>query len=291
MLKASDVKNFTFKFIVMLLMALFAVSYIFIFLWMLCNSFREAAQFSFRPYAIFDFAGYTFENYVTAFAYEVGSRQSGFVNMFGMFFNSLKLIVINVLLSVVFPPLVGYIIAKFNFRIKKLVNVLVIAAMSIPAIGTTTATYQFINLIGLWNTWFAVILLGSSSLGFGVLLYGNYFAAIPWTYAEAAYMDGAGELTVYLRIMLPQAIPIMMSMVIMTIIGSWNDYMTNYLYLPSQPTVAYGVNSIYTQFVKNGNNFPVAFSVMVFTSGIVLVIYAFFSKTIMSSLSAGGIKG
>lgn len=290
-MKSSGVKNFIFKFIALFLMSVFAVSFIFIFVWMLCNSFRTAAQFSFEPFAIFDFSEFTFENYAQAFAYEVGSRQSGYVNMFGMFLNSLKLIVINVVLSLIFPPLVGYITAKFDFKLKKLVMLLVIAAMSIPAIGATTSTYKFINDIGLWNSWFGVILLGSSSLGFGVLLYGNYFASIPWDFAEAAYMDGAGELTIYLKIMLPQALPIMMSMMIMTIIGSWNDYMTNYLYLPAHPTVAYGVNSIYTQFVKNGNNYPVAFAVMVFTSGIVLVIYAFFSKTIMSSLSAGGIKG
>ena len=132
--------------------------------------------------------------------------------------------------------------------------------------------------------------MNAGGLGFGMLLYKNYFASVSWEYAESAFLDGATNLKVFFRIMYPQAIPLIVSMGILNVIGLWNDYMTPYLYLNSKPTVALGVYSIQKNAESYGA-YPQAFAAMAFMTVFVLVIYAGFSKTIMSSMSVGGLKG
>ena len=103
-------------------------------------------------------------------------------------------------------------------------------------------------------------------------------------------LDGAGNLRVFFSIMYPQALPLIVSMAILNVIGLWNDYMTPYLFLNSKPTVALGVYSIQTRAEQSGA-MPQAFAAMTFMTVFVLAIYAGFSKTIMSSMSVGGLKG
>ena len=138
--------------------------------------------------------------------------------------------------------------------------------------------------------WFLVTMLGSGGLGMGVLLYGGYFSAIPSDYIESATLDGANNLQIYLKVMLPQALPLLISLGIMSFIGSWNDYTTPFIYLRYNPTVATGVEYISARSQIDLNP-PMLFSALFIMSAFTLIIYACFSKVIMSSMSVGGVKG
>ncbi len=275
-----------FNIISFTVMFLFGFSFVFILFWIFFNSLRSGASFAEFPFKLFS-DKLTFQNYANVFKYTTGRNKT---NIIGMMLNSLILIVAHIVLGLI-PAISGYIGAKYNFKIKKLITNVIIITMVIPTVGTLSATYKFINTIGLYDNFLAIFLMGSGGLGFGYLLYRNYFSAIPWEYAESAFIDGAGNFRVFFQIMFPQAKPLIVSMVIMSIIGTWNDFFTPYMYLPSHPTIALGVNNIYVSYVKQGQNYPVIFAAMSITTGLVLVLYAFFSKTIMSSMAAGGLKG
>ena len=88
--------------------------------------------------------------------------------------------------------------------------------------------------------------------------------------------------------MFPQATPILLSLGIMNFISCWNDYYTPYLFLNDYPTVAYGLTAIMSKFEAS---VPIVFAALTFSTIIVLILYAAFSKTIMESMSAGGLKG
>ena len=248
---------------------------------------------------MFNFEGVTFanlfDNYKQVFEYTVkftayvgGKRQHVTIGLIDMFGNSLTQIIIAVACGLVFPPAVGYVISKYNFRGKRLIELAVVMTMCIPTIGTTASVLTFYDKLGIMNTWWTVVLSRSGGLGFGVLLYGNYFASIPKEYVESAKLDGAGNLRAYLSIMLPQALPILTAQGILTVITNWNDYMTSFLYLKNNPTVAYGINALSNQF---SNAYPVVFAALFMTSAVTLVLFACFNKKIMSSMSAGGLKG
>ncbi len=274
-----------FRIICFAIMMIFSASYIFLLVWMLFGSFRSVTSFSQKPFDFFDISTKAIvKNYRTAFTYKVG----GHTAMPRMILNSLIYVVGIVLISVSIPAISGYIVAKYDFAIKKIITSLAIVTLVVPTIGSVTMTYRFLESIHLLNTFWGVFLLNAGGFGFSFLLFRNFFQAIPWEYAEAAYLDGAGELEVFLRVMLPQARPIFISLSIMSFISCWNDYYTPYLYLNDYPTVALGLTGIQSKYP---DSMPYVFAAMTFSTGVVLLIYVAFSKTIMESMSAGGLKG
>ncbi len=283
-LHAGDV---VYKILVTAGILLFSLSFAFVLVWMLCNSVRPQKSYFNDALAFWNLKGATFDNYVRIFTTKYGSAK---ITMFGMLKNSFILIIVCTALQAIVPVITGYVAARYKTKLGAVAVQLVIISMVVPAIGSTASTYSFMSAIKLKDKWLGIFLMNAGGLGFGMLLYKNYFSSISWEYAESAFLDGAGNLRVFFSIMYPQALPLIVSMAILNVIGLWNDYMTPYLFLNSKPTVALGVYSIQTRAERNGA-MPQAFAAMTFMTIFVLIIYAAFSKTIMSSMSVGGLKG
>lgn len=283
-LHAGDI---VYKILVTAGILLFSLSFAFVLVWMLCNSVRPQKSYFNDVLAFWNLKGATFDNYVRIFTTKYGSAK---ITMFGMLKNSFILIIVCTALQAIVPVITGYVVARYKTKLGAVAVQLVIISMVVPAIGSTASTYSFMSAIKLKDKWLGIFLMNAGGLGFGMLLYKNYFSSISWEYAESAFLDGAGNLRVFFSIMYPQALPLIVSMAILNVIGLWNDYMTPYLFLNSKPTVALGVYSIQTRAERNGA-MPQAFAAMTFMTIFVLIIYAAFSKTIMSSMSVGGLKG
>ncbi len=283
-LHAGDV---VYKILVTAGILLFSLSFAFVLVWMLCNSVRPQKSYFNDVLASWNLKGATFDNYVRIFTTKYGTAK---ITMFGMLKNSFILIIVCTALQAIVPVITGYVAARYKTKLGAVAVQLVIISMVVPAIGSTASTYSFMSAIKLKDKWLGIFLMNAGGLGFGMLLYKNYFSSISWEYAESAFLDGAGNLRVFFSIMYPQALPLIVSMAILNVIGLWNDYMTPYLFLNSKPTVALGVYSIQTRAERNGA-MPQAFAAMTFMTIFVLIIYAAFSKTIMSSMSVGGLKG
>lgn len=270
---------------IFVLMFAFGITFAFILIWMVLSSFRSVGSFSRSPFNFFDFNFNSLKNnYIKAFTYKVG----GTTNMYQMIANTLILVTGCTLLQVLIPSICGYIVAKYKFKLKLILVNIAVITMVVPTIGSVTATYRFIYNLGLLDKFAGVFLLYSGGIGFGFLMFKNFFSSIPWEFAESAFIDGASDFKTFLLIMAPQAKSIFIAIAIMSFIANWNDYYTPYLYLRSHPTIAYGLNAIYSKYTSN---LPVVFAAMTFTTVVVLILYVFFGKTIMESMSAGGLKG
>lgn len=285
--------------IIVFVMAIFALSFVMMYIWMFMNSFRTYISYNKNPSNLFNFEGVSwatlFDNYKVIFSYTSknvqmidGHRVLVETSFLTMLKNSMIQISISAASGLIFPPAVGYVIAKYEFGLKKFLMGVIVALMCIPSIGTSVAIMAFYDTFHMLNTWWPSVLSLFSGLGFGVLLYGNYFRSIPWEYVESAKLDGASNLRAYISIMFPQAFPLLLAQLIMGFIGAWNDYMTPFLYMPNKPNIAYGIYKISSLYE---DKYPIVFAGLVFTSTITLAIYACFSKTIMSSMSVGGVKG
>ena len=279
--------DIVYKILVTAGILLFSLSFLFVLVWMFCNSIRPQKSYFNNVLAFWNLKGATFDNYVKIFTTKYSSAK---ITMFGMLKNSLVLIAVCTGLQAIVPVITGYVVARYKTRLGAVAVQLVIISMVVPAIGSTASTYAFMSAIKLKDKWLGIFLMNAGGLGFGMLLYKNYFSSISWEYAESAFLDGAGNLRVFFSIMYPQALPLIVSMAILNVIGLWNDYMTPYLFLNSKPTVALGVYSIQTRAEQSGA-MPQAFAAMTFMTVFVLAIYAGFSKTIMSRMSVGGLKG
>ena len=267
-----------------LILAAFSISYVVAFIWITINSFKTATGYaadSFGLPKVWDFGNY--KQVLTNLEFKGHS-------LLGMFGNTMILVFWNFFCTLTFPHMVGYTMAHFQFKGRKTIEMAIYISMLIPVFGGTGTTLWFLNSTGLFDNFLGVFLLQSGSLGFGSLLLINYYSGISKNYAEAAYIDGASEWKVFLKIYYPQTKPLMLVLLIQGFIGTWNDYMTGYLYLPSHPTLALGLQQMQVKFVDFGGDYPVMFAGVVLSLIPILLLYLRFSKEIMGSMMIGSMK-
>ena len=116
-----------------------------------------------------------------------------------------------------------------------------------------------------------------------------FFKSVPWSYAEAVFIDGGNHFTVFFRIMLPLAMPMVTTLFILSAIAGWNDYTTPMLYFPSFPNVAMGLYMV-SQTLTRGD-MSTYYAALVITTVPVVALFAGFSDKIMKNYSIGGLKG
>lgn len=117
-----------------------------------------------------------------------------------------------------------------------------------------------------------------------------FFKNISWEYAEAALIDGAGHFTVFFKIMLPMAVPVVGALALLNGIGAWNAYMDVLLYNPDWPTLASGLYGLSRTLPRLGNT-PAYYAALVIALIPILVLFCIFSDKIMKNFSVGGLKG
>lgn len=272
------------KAIIYVVMLLCAVSFILSFVWILINSFKTAPEYLedvFKPSKSFDF-----ENYIQVLT---NLEFKGY-GLFGMLGNSLILVFWNVFVCMSFPHMAAYVLARFDFKFGRILEAVVFASMVIPVVGTSSSMMWFLNSTGLFDNFLGIFILQAAGLGFSQIMLTNFYRGVSKTYAEAAYIDGASEWKVFTKIYYPQARAITMITVITSVITTWNDYMTGYLYLPSHPTLALGLQQMQAVFVDFGNDYPVMFAGVILSMIPILALYFTFSKQILENMAVGAMK-
>ena len=280
----------TVRTICFVVMVLLCFTYVFMYVWLLFNSLRSLDGYLLNGFNLFDFKNFTLSNYKELFTTQIAGSGRNPIYITDTIVNTVLLVFVQVLFSVSIPAFTAYIIAKYNFKLKKIILNIAVIVMVVPTLGSTATTYNFMTKLGLINTYRGIYLMSAGGFGFGFLLFYNFFAAIPWEYAESAFLDGASDLQVFLKIMYPQAVPILTAIAITSFINRWNDYMTAYIYLPDNPTIALGVSQLYSR-MKNALTLPIAFAGMTLLATVSLIIFAVFNRFIMNNMSVGGVKG
>jgi len=116
------------------------------------------------------------------------------------------------------------------------------------------------------------------------------FRSISGSYSEAAKIDGASEMAIMLRIIIPMAVSGIAVIALMSGIGYWNDYMTPYIYLREIKTVATGLQDL-TLNAQNRGRYVELFAAAIITILPILIVYLFLQKQIIGNVMAGGLKG
>lgn len=228
------------------------------------------------------------ENFITAFTGMKQETANGPVNLLGMFANSIWYTGAYVVGGVLASAFTAYNFAKYKFPCRGLLYGIAIFSMTIPVIGTTGSMYKFISAIGIYDNPLFVLCTAPAGFGFQFLVLYGFFCNVSWSYAEAVFIDGGGHFTVFFKIMLPQAMPAMTTLGILSFISYWNNYEAVLMYLPSYPTLASGLYVLEQIYVSDR---PVYLAGLVIMTVPVLVLFAIFSDVIMSNMSVGGLKG
>lgn len=264
-------------------------------LWMLMSSFKTDSAFTYDgcmtlPWNTAD--GFTFQSYIDALnkmsITDQTGAEIGFVHMVGF---SLWYTVTGMALSVFLPTMTAYVLSRYRFAGRHAIYTVVIASMMIPIVGTTGAAIRFFNEIGIYNTLlFPIIATLGAGFGSCFIVFYGFFKTISSSYSEAARVDGAGHFTIFFKIILPQALPIIFTYAITFSIERWNDYTTVLLYMPDWPTLAAGMY-IYKETGLTTGGYPIYFAGLILAAIPPVVLFAMFSQKIMTSISIGGLKG
>ena len=182
----------------------------------------------------------------------------------------------------------SYAMAHYKFPGRGLIWAIMIFMMTLPIMGNSAAVYKMYLRLGMYNSPL-ILLRNITGLG-GSLMLIAAFTGISKTYAEAAFLDGAGHFTVFFRIMLPQAMGVILALWTMSFITSWNDYMTPIMYLPDYTPITTGLY-IYQKETERVLDVPILFSGSLMVLIVPVVMFACFQDKFMSLSFGGGIKG
>ena len=208
------------------------------------------------------------------------------------FRNTVFLALTTVLLSLTAAVPAAYCFSRRRFPGRRTILKCLVLLNSFPAILSMFAIYRLLRPMGLVNTRLGLILVYTGTMAvFSLWNTKGYFDTIPTEIEEAARMDGATDLQVVIRIVLPLAKPSIITTALQVLIYVWNEYIyaTTFLTGESKYTLAAGLNAL--QATEMTGSWPVFAAAAITVSLPVLVIFFLCQKYMTSGLTAGGVKG
>lgn len=249
------------------------------FIWMLSSSFKTNLE-------IFSFP---IEWIPKTFHFENYSNIWRIANYPRMFFNTVKLTVIITVLQVLTSTLAAYAFSKIYFPERDLLFLLYLATMMVPYQVVMIPQFSIIRKLGLTNTHMALILIQAFT-PMGVFLIKQFFDGIPNALVEAARIDGLNEFGIYSQIMLPLSRSAMMSLAILTITATWNDFLAPLIYISDSKlyTIQLGLRNLCSEFTAEYGQIMAASVMSVIP---IFVLYCIFQKYFEEGMVSGAVKG
>lgn len=222
------------------------------------------------------------ENWDALFAY---------VNLFRGFGNSILVAVPATILTAYFSAITAYAMAVYRFKGNKWLFKIVVIFMMIPAQLSLIGFYNLCQKLHMVDSYLPLILPAIASPGTVFFLRQYVQATLSKALLEAARIDGAGELHIFHRIVLPIMAPGIATMSIGSFIGNWNNYLVPLILLntPDKMTLPVMITTLNaaTDLQKNQGAIYLGVAISVVP---ILIVFCFCSKYIISSISAGSVK-
>lgn len=247
---------------------------------MMVNATRSGAEivssFTFIP------STHLKENWETVFEY---------FNLFLGMWNSVKVAIPATLLSVYFSAITAYALAMYKFKGSKLIFGTILVFMMIPGQLGLIGFYNLCTKLHLVNSYIPLIIPAIASPGTVFFLRQYVLSSLPPSLIEAARIDGAKEIYSFHRIALPIMAPGLATMGIMGFIGNWNSYLLPMIIINKNEKMTLPVMMATLRASTDINSNQGAIYLAVAISIIpILLVFSFFSKYIISSISAGAVK-
>jgi glucose/mannose transport system permease protein len=208
------------------------------------------------------------------------------------FWNSVRITVPSVLLSIAVASVNGYALANWRFRGAELFFAVLIVGAFIPYQVMIYPIVIILRDIGLYGTLTGLVIVHTI---FGMpiltLLFRNYFASVPEELFKAARVDGAGFWGIYFRIMLPMSLPIFVVAIILQVTGIWNDFLFGVVYTkPDTYPMTVQLNNIVNS-VQGVKEYNVNMAATILTGLVPLFVYFVSGRLFVRGIAAGAVKG
>lgn len=240
--------------------------------------------------------GFQWENWVDSFekiSIKVMKQGQGlttitFIQMFGY---SLIYCVCASFINVFSRSACAYVVAKYkDLGWTKFIHTLVIILMTVSFPSNLAITIKFYKFTGMYDNFIFCILMSFGFSGTYFLYFYAAYSGVSKEYMEAAEVDGANQLIIMLKLIMPMVTNFFVALFILQFIAYWNDYTASLVYLPSYPMVSYGLFKY--QFATGGtSSVPMKLSGCTLVFIPTLILFIVFRNKIISSVSIGGLKG
>lgn len=249
------------------------------FIWMVLGSFKTDGELRRVPPTWLPEMA-TLDNYTQLFAR---------MNFSQYFINSLIVAVIVTAGNLLFCSMLGYALAMLNFRFKRVILALVLGTLMIPGVVTFIPLYVLVVNLGMADTLpglFVPFLVGP----FGVFLMRQFVQGLPPDLLDAGRVDGAGELTIFARIILPLLGPAMATLGILTFLGSWNNFLWPLVVAQNERTYTLPVALALYTTGQNQTNYGLMLAGACVVVMPLLIMFLLFQRRFIEGIATTGIK-
>ena len=185
----------------------------------------------------------------------------------------------------------AYFCARYKYKFSKIMYATVLIVMIVPIVGSLPSEIQMAKKLRLYNQMWGLWIMKANFLGMYFLVFHEYFKGLPDSYTEAAKIDGAGNVSILLRIGLPLAKNLFLTVLLINFITYWNDYQTPLVYLRRYPTIAYAVFQWTTGGAGGLPSVPVQMTATALLMVPILILFICCNQRLLGNLTIGGIKG
>ena len=212
-------------------------------------------------------------------------------NLGRLFLNTLYVGVVSTLLSLVITVLCAFAFARLEFKGKDTMFGLMLATMMIPGELFTITNYQTVTNFG-WTGTFTVLIVPFLVSVFYIYLLRQNFLQIPNELYLAAKVDGTSDLKYLWKVMIPLALPTLISITILKMMGAWNSYIWPRLVANDEAhrLITNGLRNAFTT-TTGDVNYPVQMAAVAIVSAPLFLVFIFLRKYIMAGVSRSGLKG
>ena len=256
------------------------LSFLFPFLWMLTTSLKVDTQIFADP-PVWIPNPFAWENYPKAVNYIPFARYFG---------NTLQIAVLSSLGTVISCALVAYSLARLRWPGRDFLFMLTLATMMLPFAVTMIPLFIVFKNLGWINTFNPLIVPHFFGGAFYIFLLRQFFMTIPLDLSDAARIDGASELGIFARIILPLTRPAIATIALLQFLGSYRDFMGPLIYLTdeSKYTLSIGLTMFSGQHTTEWSLLMAASVVM---SAPIIILFFFTQRTFVQGITLTGIKG
>jgi alpha-1,4-digalacturonate transport system permease protein len=204
------------------------------------------------------------------------------------YINSIAIAAIAVPVTVFINLLAGYTFAKYKFPGRDILFLLMISTLMIPIQVIMVPEFLIVAKLGWVNTWWGV-LVPRAAEAFGLFMVRQFMVSIPDELIEAARLDGAGEFTIFRRVVLPLSWPVIAVLSIFTFMWRWNDFAWPLVVLQEQSayTVPLGLNLMQGQYFTDWTGLM---SMSLLSIIPMMLVFIFFQRYFIQGIASTGLK-
>lgn len=262
-------------------LCLMALVVLFPFYWMIISSLKSLTEYNLPTPTMFP-KNILFSNYVEAF---------NTASLGQLFLNTMYVGIVSTVLSLIITVLSAFAFARLEFKGKNILFAGLLATMMIPGELFTITNYATVSNFG-WEKTFVVLVVPFLVSVFYIYLLRQNFMQIPDELYYAAKVDGTSDLKYLWRVMIPLAMPTLISITILKMMGAWNSYVWPRLVAndDAHKLITNGLRTAFSD-ASGTTNYPQQMAAVAIVSAPLFLVFVFLRKYIMKGVSRSGIKG